>query len=110
MTEEDRNTIFQACKNEENKKIIITHGTDTMTETAKKLGILKNKTIILVGASKPWRFMDSDASFNLGTAIGALNIIPEGVYIAMHGRVFSWNKVKKNSSGFFEENNFYPKA
>jgi L-asparaginase len=97
ITEEDRKKIYNACKNETTSKIIITHGTDTIVETAKKLSGIKNKTIILVGSSKPAKFSDSDAPFNIGVAVGAINILnTEGVYIAMNGKIFEWNNVKKN--------------
>ncbi|MCK5282517.1 MAG: asparaginase [Nanoarchaeota archaeon] len=104
MTMEDRQVIYDACRNESTNKIIITHGTDTMIETAKKLNSIKNKVIILVGSSRPAKFSDSDAPFNIGTAIGAINIINKGVYISMNGKIQSWNNVRKNSeTGKFEE-------
>ncbi|MDO8740513.1 MAG: asparaginase domain-containing protein [Candidatus Woesearchaeota archaeon] len=103
LTEEDRQKIYDSCKNEASDKIIITHGTDTMVETAKKLSAIKNKVIILVGSSKPAKFSDSDASFNIGTAIGVLNILNNGVYIAMNGGVCAWDNVRKNKkTGKFE--------
>ena len=96
ITDEDRNKIHQTCQKTNSNKIIITHGTDTMIQTAKKLSNIKNKTIILTGATKPEKFTDSDASFNVGTAIGAINIPSKGVYIAMNGRIYPWNKAKRN--------------
>ncbi len=103
FTEEDRQNIYNACINETNNKILITHGTDTMVETAKKLSSIKDKVIVIVGASKPSKFLDSDASFNIGTAIGAINILDNGIYIAMNGKIFPWNNVKKNKeNGKFE--------
>ena len=96
ITEEDREKIYQACQKTNSDKIIITHGTDTMIETAKKLSGIKDKIIILTGAMRPEKFKDSDADFNLGTAIGALNVLEKGVYIAMNGRIYSWDKVKRN--------------
>ncbi len=95
ITEEERERIYNTCKTARNDKIIITHGTDTMVETAKKLSNIKDKIIILVGASKPEKFYDSDASFNAGTAIGAINVLEKGVYIAMNGRVYNWDMCKK---------------
>jgi L-asparaginase len=96
ITEEDRKKIHEACQKAESNKIIITHGTDTMIETAKKLSNIKNKVIILTGATKPEKFSDSDAAYNVGTAIGAVNVLNKGVYIAMNGRIYAWNKVKRN--------------
>lgn len=102
FTDEDRQRIYDACINEANNKIIITHGTDTIVETAKKLSIIKDKVIVLVGASKPAKFLDSDASFNIGTAFGAINILDNGIYIAMNGRIFHCHNVRKNKDGKFE--------
>lgn len=96
ITIEDRDKVYDACKKSKIDKIIITHGTDTMIETAKKLSDLKNKTIIITGSMRPEMFSNSDASFNIGTAVGALNVLDKGVYLSMHGRVYSWNKVKRN--------------
>lgn len=95
MTEEDRGKIFDFCRDSDWDRIIITHGTDTMLVTAKKLSGIKNKVIILTGSLLPERFIDSDASFNIGVAIGAINYLKEGVYIAMQGRVYEWDKCKK---------------
>ena len=104
ITEEDRKKIYQTCQKVKSNKIVITHGTDTMIETAKKLSAIKNKVIILTGATKPEKFTDSDASFNVGTAIGAINILNNGVYIAMNGRIYPWNHAKRNSkTGQFVE-------
>lgn len=96
ITEEDREIIYQACKEQENDKIIITHGTDTIIETAIKLSDINDKVIILTGAMKPEKFSDSDAPVNVGIAIGAINILEDGIYIAMNGRVYPWNKVKRD--------------
>lgn len=96
ITEEDREVIYKTCKKQKNNRIIITHGTDTMVETAMKLSDIKNKVIILTGSMKPERFSDSDAPINVGVALGAINILKDGIYIAMHGRVFKWNRVKRN--------------
>lgn len=104
ITEEDRNKIYETCQKTKNNKIIITHGSDTMIVTAKKLAAIKNKAMILTGAMRPEKFSDSDASFNIGTAIGAINVLSEGVYIAMNGRVYPWNSVKRNlETGQFVE-------
>ena len=96
LNDEDRQLTYDNCKNIQNDKIIITHGTDTMVNTAKKFSDIKNKTIILVGSSKPERFKDSDAPVNIGVAIGAVNCLKPGVYITMNGRVYNWNNCKKD--------------
>jgi len=97
ITEEDRKKIYEICKNSKINKIIITHGTDTMIETAKTLSSIKEKTIIITGAMRPERFTNSDASFNIGLALGALQSLNNGIYIAMHGKVYSWDKVKRDT-------------
>lgn len=96
ITDEDRNLVVTFCRNTKHDKIIITHGTDTMLETAKYLNNIKNKTIILTGAFKPERFKDSDADFNVGMAVGSIDFLPAGVYIAMNGRVLQFDKIKRN--------------
>ena len=101
ITTADREKIMLACKESKIEKIIITHGTDTMIETAKKLSKLTDKTIIITGAMRPERFANSDAAFNLGVAIGAIQTLKEGVYITMHGQVYAWNKVKRSAQGQF---------
>ena len=104
ITEGDRKKIHDACEKIAVDKIVVTHGTDTMIETAEKLSGIKGKVIVLTGALKPEKFVDSDASFNLGTAAGAINILQHGVYIAMNGRIYPWNKVKRNrETGQFVE-------
>ena len=103
MTKRDRQLIKRACEKTKCTKILITHGSDTMVSTAKTLSELKNKTIILTGASQPYRFRESDAEFNLGVAIGALNVLEAGIYIAMNGRVYRWDKCKKQKDGCFVE-------
>ena len=89
ITKEDREKISEACLSSDTDKIIITHGTDTMIQTAQHLSGIKNKTIILTGAIKPEKFKDSDAEFNMGFALGALSIAEPGIYIAMNGRLFN---------------------
>ena len=96
ITEDDRKRIYEACQKANSDKIVITHGTDTIIETAGKLSDIKNKVIVLTGAMRPEKFSDSDASFNVGTAIGAINILKNGVYIAMNGRIYPWHDVKRN--------------
>ena len=106
VTEKDRARIVEAIRQADGDKIIVTHGTDTMIETAKTLSTIRNKTIILTGAFKPEKFTDSDASFNVGTAIGAINVLNNGTYIDMNGRIHPWNKAKRNQkTGQFTETN-----
>ncbi len=87
ITDDDRKKIKETCLEIENDKIIITHGTDTMNQTAKFLGDITGKTIILTGAMRPEKFTDSDADFNVGVAIGALYGLDNGVYVAMNGQI-----------------------
>ncbi|NOQ65208.1 MAG: asparaginase [Methyloprofundus sp.] len=97
MQQSDREQIKQACINSEYQQIMITHGTDTMVETAQQLASLaSNKTIVLFGAMIPYSIKNSDALFNLGTAITAVQLLPAGVYISMNGKLFDWNKVRKD--------------
>jgi L-asparaginase len=106
MSDQDRDIILQNCLKADQKHILITHGTDTMCKTAEvlaKAGI-SDKTIVLVGAMIPYTFgTSSDGFFNLGAALAFAQTLPPGVYIAMHGRYFDWNNVRKNrSTGYFE--------
>lgn len=105
MTDEDRELIAHQCNHSEENRIIITHGTDTMSETAKYLAQkVKNKTIVLTGAMIPIKFGSSDGLFNLGSALAFAQTLPEGVYVAMNGRYFNWDNVRKNKqTGMFEE-------
>ncbi len=105
MTDEDRAMIVHNCHACPEKNIVITHGTDTMVKTAKALANgIKNKTIVVTGAMIPYKFGSSDGFFNLGSALAFAQTLPPGVYIAMHGRYFFWDKVRKNrDTGFFEE-------
>lgn len=105
MTDEDRNIIAKNCEKASEKKIIITHGTDTMVETAKVLAnSIKDKPIILTGAMIPYTFGSSDGLFNLGSAIAFVQTLPAGIYIAMNGKFFNWDNVRKNKRiGEFEE-------
>lgn len=106
MTDQDREIILHQCVKAQHRHIIITHGTDTMVETARVLAEAKiaDKTIVLVGAMIPYKFgMSSDGFFNLGSALAFAQSLPPGVYIAMHGRYFNWDNVRKNrSNGYFE--------
>jgi len=92
----DRIQLLKMIEELENQKIIVTHGTDTMIETANYLSTIANKTIILTGAMKPERFYNSDASINLGVAVGAINVLSPGVYVAMHGVVKKHNEIKRD--------------
>lgn len=105
MTDDDRMVIAQNCIKAKEDKIIITHGTDTMVETAIVLGNqVKGKTIVLTGAMIPYTFGSSDGMFNLGSAFAFVQTLPPGVYIAMNGRYFTWDNVCKNRQiGEFEE-------
>lgn len=105
MTESDRSLILENCKRVDEDQIVITHGTDTMTETAKVLADANlDKTIVITGAMIPYKFGSSDGLFNFGGALAFAQSLPHGVYIAMNGRYFDWDKVKKNKkTGVFEE-------
>jgi L-asparaginase len=105
MKDQDRAIIVENCKNCDEDHIVITHGTDTMVETAKKLGeTIKDKTIVLTGAMIPYRFGSSDGLFNLGSALAFVQSLPRGVYVAMNGRYFTYDNVMKNKQlGEFEE-------
>lgn len=97
MTAADREIILQNCRNTKEDKIVITHGTDTMEETAKVLGkAIRDKTIVLTGAMIPYKFGSSDGLFNLGSALAFVQTLPFGVYIAMNGRYFHWDNVHKD--------------
>ena len=110
MTNKNRLKILQDCKTAKEKNIVITHGTDTMEDTAKVLGEkIKDKTIIITGAMVPYKFGSSDGMFNLGSAISYAQVLPHGVYIAMNGKCFRWKNVTKNKrKGVFEKkSNFF---
>lgn len=104
MNQKDRNFILEKCANEKTNKIIITHGTDTMIDTAKTLANkISNKIIILTGAMIPIKFGSSDGLFNLGSALSFVQILEPGIYVTMNGRYFHWDNVKKNKKlGIFE--------
>ena len=105
MTDDARELIVHQCNNCDESQIVITHGTDTMAETAKVLAQkINDKTIILTGAMIPIKFGSSDGLFNLGSALAFAQTLPAGVYVAMNGRYFNWDNVKKNKqTGVFEE-------
>lgn len=104
MTEEDRVTIAEKCRESREDRIIITHGTDTMVETAGVVaGLVEGKTVILTGAMSPYSFGNSDGMFNLGSVVSYVQLLPPGVYLAMNGEYFTWDNVRKNKElGRFE--------
>ena len=97
LTEADRRTILQAVAAAPEKRIVVTHGTDTMVQTAKVLKAAAGRTIVLTGAMQPAKFRFTDAVFNIGTAVIAAQLLPSGVYIAMNGKIFDPDKAAKNS-------------
>jgi L-asparaginase len=105
MTDEDRQMIVHNCLHCEEEHIVITHGTDTMSDTALQIAEkVKNKTVVLTGAMIPIKFGSSDGLFNLGGAVAFAQALPHGVYVAMNGRYFKAGHVKKNKeTGKFEE-------
>jgi L-asparaginase len=106
MSDADRQAIVQNCRQCTETKVVITHGTDTMVDTAAALataGGIEGKTIVLTGAMIPYAFGSSDGMFNLGSALSLVQTLPPGVYVAMNGRHFRWNEVRKNrQTGVFE--------
>jgi L-asparaginase len=96
LTDEDRTRIRVHAGQTQATRVLITHGTDGMVKTASALAGLEGKTIVLVGSLSPARFKDSDAEFNIGFALAAVQTLPFGVWIAMNGRVFPYDKVRKN--------------
>lgn len=102
LTEQDRALIAVTVAQDPCNRILITHGTDTMVETALQLTTIGNKTIVLTGALEPALFKTSDAVFNIGCALGAVQSMPPGVYIAMNGKIFPADNVRKN----LKENRF----
>jgi L-asparaginase len=115
MTEADRARIAQSCARCPETRMVITHGTDTMVETARVIAswgppsggpgaqTIRDKTIVLTGAMVPYAFGSSDGLFNLGSALSFAEVLPPGVYIAMNGQHFAWDRVQKNrETGVFE--------
>lgn len=96
LTDEDRARLKQTVAALDARRVVVTHGTDTMTESAQVLAAIPDKTIVLTGALSPARFSDSDATFNIGMAFAAAQTLPAGVYVAMNGRVFRGDEVKKD--------------
>lgn len=100
MTDQDRDRISESCLQCPENHILVTHGTDTMVQTAAVLAqSVPNKTIVLTGAMIPYNKDESDALFNVGTAVAALQLLPSGVYICMSGRVLPWDNAQKVSPG-----------
>jgi len=104
MTDTDRELIVRTCQQCDESCIVITHGTDTMVETAAALARgVPGKTVVLTGAMIPYAFGSSDGLFNLGSALSLVQVLQPGIYIAMNGRHFQWNEVRKNrETGVFE--------
>lgn len=104
MTDQDREIICQNCVHADEDALLITHGTDTMVETAAFLAKAEiPKTVVITGAMIPYKFGSSDGFFNLGNALAFAQVLPHGVYIVMNGRYFNWKEVQKNrKTGFFE--------
>jgi L-asparaginase len=105
MTDANRQIILDHCRRTKEERIVITHGTDTMEVTARVLGeAIREKTVVLTGAMIPYKFGSSDGLFNLGSALAFVQTLPHGVYIAMNGKCFRWDNVRKNKrTGIFEE-------
>jgi L-asparaginase len=105
MTGEDRARVVERCRSSAEDRLVVTHGTDTMAETARALqAAALGKTVVLTGAMVPYAFGSSDGLFNLGSALSFAQVLPAGVYVAMNGRVFRGDQVRKNrESGVFEE-------
>src|SRR3989442_9198607 len=104
MTDADRELIVRHCAQSDEARIVITHGTDTMVETAAALARgVTGKTVVLTGAMIPHAFGSSDGLFNLGSALSFAQVLPSGIYIAMNGQHFAWDRVRKNrETGVFE--------
>ena len=105
MSDADRALIVQNCLQSAEDRIVVTHGTDTMTDTAAAIACaVTGKTVVLTGAMIPWAFGSSDGLFNLGSALSFVQVLPPGVYVAMNGKCFPWDRVRKNRErGEFEE-------
>jgi L-asparaginase len=105
LDDNGRAEIVRRCRESSEDCIVVTHGTDTMVETARALADagLRGKTIVLTGAMVPYAFGSSDGLFNLGSALSFVQVLPEGIYVAMNGRHFPWDNVRKNRvTGVFE--------
>jgi L-asparaginase len=107
MTDRDRMVIAERCRQADEPRLVITHGTDTLIETAATLASVLDpragKTVVLTGAMIPYAFGSSDGLFNLGSALSFVQVLPPGIYVAMNGRYFQWDRVRKNrATGVFE--------
>ncbi|MBO3699779.1 asparaginase domain-containing protein [Roseivirga sp. E12] len=103
MTNDDRKELKSLLLTTEYSKIVVTHGSDTMIQTAQLIGNVKDKTILFTGSYRPQRFAESDADFNIGVAVGALNVLTEGTFIAMNGKVMQPETCYKHpKTGLFE--------
>jgi L-asparaginase len=104
MSDADREIIARSCAQCDESRIVITHGTDTMVETARAVAaVVPHKTVVLTGAMIPYAFGSSDGLFNLGSALSFAQVLPPGVYVAMNGQHFRWDQVRKNkATGIFE--------
>jgi L-asparaginase len=96
MTDDDRQLVFDKIEADDHKYIIVTHGTDTIIQTARKMMSIQNKVIVLTGSIEPARSKSSDAPFNIGSAVAAVQLLPSGVYIVINGLVFNPSRVQKN--------------
>ena len=97
LTDEDRQRVHDAIRDDEHRMFVVTHGTDTMVRTARMLLDIPDKVIVLTGASQPARFHNSNAIFNIGCAVAAVQLLRPGVYVAMNGRIFAAERVRKNA-------------
>lgn len=105
MSDADRALVAENCVQAPESRLVVTHGTDTMVETARVIAMrVTDKTVVLTGAMVPYAFGSSDGLFNLGSALSFAQVLPPGVYVAMNGRCFAWDRVRKNrETGVFEE-------
>ena len=99
LNDKDRNKILNICQKSNEEQIIITHGTDTIKDTAKFLSVIKDKTIVLTGSFLPYAFKDSDAEFNIGMAISAVQLLNKGIYVSLNGIIASNNELQRDASG-----------
>ena len=99
LNDNDRNKILNICQKSNEEQIIITHGTDTITNTAKFLSVIEDKTIVLTGSFLPYAFKDSDAEFNIGMAISAVQLLNKGIYVSLNGIIASHNELQRDASG-----------
>jgi L-asparaginase len=109
LTDADRALIAERVRTTDARRVLITHGTDTMAATARSLGDTDDKTVVFVGSLSPARFKGTDAEFNIGFALAAVQLLPPGAYVAMNGRIFRADEVKKNrAANRFEGDSYHP--